>query len=159
MSNFKSFTLLSLLTFTCLAVYASTPSESLIIETENKTIEAILKAEDTIGTRSTKSLDKETLSAVLCIITNILSEKKEVLDQATIFNITTFDGPRGSKGLEGTITDNDGIKSVKIEYSDGGLTSYSDGDIDQESAHSSGVTYTITVTDYNNVVKTKTGTL
>jgi ABC-type Na+ efflux pump permease subunit len=46
MPHFKSFTILSFVTFTCLAVYANTPSDDIIIEKENKTIEAILKAED-----------------------------------------------------------------------------------------------------------------
>jgi hypothetical protein len=160
MPNFKSFTTLSLVTFACLALYANTPSDDLIIEKENKTIEAILKADDAIGTRSNKSLDKETLSAMLCIVSNfILNEAKEVVDQPTVFNLTTFDGPPGTKGLDGTITDDDGITSVKIEYSNGSVSNYTDGEIDSEGVANIGTTYTITVTDDNGVVKTKMGTL
>jgi hypothetical protein len=138
--------------------------ESLIIETENKTIEAILKADENIGTRSNKSLNKENISAVLCVVTNfILSEKKEVVDQPTEFNVTTYTaGP--TKGLEGTITDNDGITSVEIKYKNAAGTviytsNYADGNINNEPTHDLGTTYTITVTDDNGVVKTKTGTL
>jgi VCBS repeat-containing protein len=99
------------------------------------------------------------------IITLTVNGQNEVIaDQPTVFNLTTFDGPPGTKGLEGTITDDDGITSIKIEYKNTTGTviytsNYTDGDIDNEPVSTMGTTYTITVTDDNNVVKTKTGTL
>ena len=142
------FTLFFLLT----AIIAN--EDHLIIEAENKAIEAILKAEKNIAI---EPIEDKKLTAVLSIISTILLQEKA--DQVTDFSqLTTFTaGPK--KGLEGIITDNDGIISVKIEYSNGSVTNYVNGNINSESVYNSGTTYTITVTDDNGVVKTKTGTL
>ena len=68
----------------------------------------------------------------------------------TIFpTFTTFDGPFNSKGIQGEITDIDGITSVTTEYSDGfGARSYSSGVIDNEEPHDIGITYLITIPFY-----------
>jgi len=232
-------TLLSILT----SIIAN--EESLIIETENQTIEAIIKADENIGTRSNKSLDKEKILAVLCVVTNFILEnnkpltvstlpatatvtegevftvptvtaltgdspkivymldgvpteagatfdtltvgehklvvvvtetgvddketakqvqvitvkEKEVVDQPTDFSQLTIKLIGPLKGLEGEVSDSDGIASVKIVYSDGTVSNYPNGTINNEPVYLPGTTYTITVTDDNNVVKTKTGTL
>ncbi len=118
MSHFKLLTRLSFVSFACLAVYANTPSDDFIIEKENKTIEAILKADENIGTRSNKSLNEEKTLAMLCVVTNfILSEKEEVLDQPTEFNVTYIASNNPGTGTpivtpSGTITSPD----QKIEY-------------------------------------------
>jgi hypothetical protein len=81
-------------------------------------------------------------------------------DSLTDFSgLSTFDGPFGSKGINGTITDANGIASVRIDFSDESYSEYPDGNIDRESTHSAGTTYTITVIDGNGVVRTLTGTL
>lgn len=83
----------------------------------------------------------------------------EVGTPSNFSGLGTFDGPHGSKGLNGTITDPDGVASVRIEYSDGSPDSiYTDGVLN-EGTHLSGTTYTITVVDGNGVTKTTTGTL
>jgi len=71
-------TLLSIFT----AIIAN--EESLIIETENQTIEAIIKADENIGTRSNKSLDKEKILAVLCVVTNFILENNKPLTVSTL---------------------------------------------------------------------------
>jgi len=94
------------------------------------------------------------------------TQTEEILvDNPTDFSqLTTFDGPFGSKGFDGTITDVDGIKSMEFVYSDGDSNSYTGGNIktitiNKESSHTPGTTYDITVTDNNDVVSNDSGTL
>ncbi len=62
-------------------------------------------------------------------------------------------------GLQGTITDADGIASVVIDFSDGTQSSYSNGNLSNESSHNAGTEYTITVTDGKGKVTVETGIL
>lgn len=72
--------------------------------------------------------------------------------------LTTFTaGP--TVGLEGIITDADGIASVDISFDDGDVsTHYDNGVIDNEATHFPGAKYTIKVIDNKGNEKIKTGT-
>jgi len=81
-------------------------------------------------------------------------------DSPTDFSgLTTFTaGP--TVGLQGTITDADGITSVRIEYSDGAPDSlYQNTGVLNEGTHASGTTYIITLIDNLGNIKTQNGTL
>jgi VCBS repeat-containing protein len=127
------------------------------LDNTNATVQALDN-----GDTLTDSVTVESVDGTTQVVTITVNGENEVIaDNPTDFSqLGTFDGPRGTKGLEGTISDPDGIASVTIEYSNGAPDSiYADGNINGEGTHPSGTTYTITVTDDNGVVKTKTGTL
>jgi hypothetical protein len=127
-----------------------------------------LKADDTIGTESDKSLDKEKTLAMLCVITNfMLSEKKEVVDQPTVFNLSVATSGPVDKTLGGFASDLDGAEKVDTFYDNRAVAegTYTDDDndgkinINNERFHFSGTPYRVEFTDDLGNKKSESGTL
>jgi len=119
------------------------------------TVQALNDGEPVTDLVTVRSLD-----GTAQIITLTVNGKNEVIaDNPTDFSQLTIKQVGPKYKFDGIISDPDGIASVKIEYQNGNISSYTDGNINSESVYSSGTTYTITVKDDNGVVKTKTGIL
>lgn len=142
--------LLSILT----AIIAN--EDTLIIEAEDKAIEKILKAEVSIGVESEKSLDKEKLSSVLCVITNfILAE--EVNEKSDFSELLVLEAGPVRRYLSGKVTDKQGVEKLVASFDDATPNrEYEGGIVTEIALHLPGTTVVLTTTDNTGDVTTET---